>query len=301
MDDLQKDARSLRLYVRKMLSDSGETNLLLVVDQFEETFTLCKDLTERKAFIENLLSLADEDGASAAAWLSPCARISIITARNTKACVWRWRNIKPYIGAMTPDELRQAITAPAENTGWDFQPGLVDLILQDVGTEPGALPLLSHALLETWKRRQGRTLTLQGYADAGGVKKAIAQTAESVYDHLSPAEQTIARGIFLRLTELGEGVQDTRRRAKLDELSQATRTGSGGKSAQDPDRRAFGDHRTGQRRSGARSLDPRMGNPAQMAGRRPREPAPAPPPDRERAGMAAPRTAKRASYIAAQG
>ncbi len=97
----------------------------------------------------------------------------------------------------------------------------MDLILQDVGTEPGALPLLSHALLETWKRRQGRTLTLQGYADAGGVKKAITQTAEGVYDKLSPAEQTIARGIFLRLTELGEGVQDTRRRVKMDELGQS--------------------------------------------------------------------------------
>jgi formylglycine-generating enzyme required for sulfatase activity len=127
-----------------------------------------------------------------------------------------------YIGAMTQDELREAITAPAEKNGWDFQPGLVDLILQDVGTEPGALPLLSHALLETWKRRQGRTLTLQGYHAAGGVKKAIAQTAESVYDKLSPAEQTVARNIFLRLTELGEGVQDTRRRVKLDELAQTT-------------------------------------------------------------------------------
>jgi formylglycine-generating enzyme required for sulfatase activity len=122
---------------------------------------------------------------------------------------------------MTSEELREAITAPAENNGWDFQPGLVDVILQDVGTEPGALPLLSHALLETWKRRQGRTLTLQGYAEAGGVKKAITRTAENVYDKLSPAEQTIARGIFLRLTELGEGVQDTRRRVKMEELSQA--------------------------------------------------------------------------------
>jgi LysM repeat protein len=126
-----------------------------------------------------------------------------------------------YIGVMTQDELREAITAPAENNGWDFQPGLVDLILSDVGTEPGALPLLSHALLETWKRRQGRTLTLQGYHEAGGVKKAITQTAENVYDQLSPAEQTVARNIFLRLTELGEGVQDTRRRATLEELSQA--------------------------------------------------------------------------------
>ena len=122
---------------------------------------------------------------------------------------------------MTTDELRQAITTPAETNGWDFQPGLVDLILQDVGKEPGALPLLSHALLETWKRRQGRTLTLHGYHEAGGVKKAITQTAEGVYGKLAPAEQTIARNIFLQLTELGEGTLDTRRRVKMDELGQS--------------------------------------------------------------------------------
>ncbi len=220
MDDLQNDSRSLRLFVRKMLASSGMLNLLLLVDQFEETFTQCKDFTERRAFIENLLAAADEDDGRVRVALTlradfyhHCAEYEGLRLALEKH--------QAYIGAMTSDELREAITAPAQKNGWDFQPGLVDLILSDVGTEPGALPLLSHALLETWKRRQGRTLTLQGYADAGGVKKAIAQTAESVYDRLTPAEQTIARGIFLRLTELGEGTQDTRRRVKLDELRQA--------------------------------------------------------------------------------
>lgn len=219
MDDLMKDARSLRLYIRKLFAGSGNTNLLLVVDQFEETFTLCKDLAERKAFIENLLSLADDDDTVRvvitlrADFYHHCAEYEGLRLALEKH--------QAYIGAMTQYELREAITVPAENNGWDFQPGLVELILEDVGTEPGALPLLSHALLETWKRRQGRTLTLQDYADAGGVKKAIAKTAESVYDHLSSDEQSIARNIFLRLTELGEGVQDTRRRVRMDELAQA--------------------------------------------------------------------------------
>jgi type II secretory pathway pseudopilin PulG len=78
--------------------------------------------------------------------------------------------------------------------------------------------LLSHALLETWKRRAGHVLTLKGYAEAGGVHGAIAHTAESVYQNLTPEEQGIARDIFLRLTELGEGTEDTRRRASFDEL-----------------------------------------------------------------------------------
>lgn len=222
MDDLKKDARSLRLYARKMLSGSRESNLLLVVDQFEETFTLCKDPTERKIFIENLLSLADEDAEHAT------ARVVITLRADFYHHCFEQEGLRltlekhqANIGAMTPDELREAIVQPAERNGWEFQPGLVDLILGDVGTEPGALPLLSHALLETWKRRQGCILTLQGYHEAGGVKKAITQTAEHVYDHLSPDEQSIARNIFLRLTELGEGVQDTRRRARLDELARS--------------------------------------------------------------------------------
>ena len=125
-----------------------------------------------------------------------------------------------YIGPMTAEELRLAIEEPARRGHWEFEPGLVDLILRDVGDEPGALPLLSHALLETWKRRAGHTLTLKGYADAGGVHGAIAHTAESVYQNLLPEEQSIARDIFLRLTELGEetATGDTRRRAALDEL-----------------------------------------------------------------------------------
>ncbi len=218
MDDLKNDSRSLRLYIRKLLSQSGGTNLLLLVDQFEETFTLCKDTDERKAFIENLLSLVEEESVVRlvltlrADFYHHCAEYEDLRLALEKH--------QAYIGAMTVDELREAITAPAQKNGWDFQSGLVDLILSDVGAEPGALPLLSHALLETWKRRQGRILTLQGYADAGGVKKAIAQTAESVYDDLSPAEQTIVCDIFLRLTHLGgyDERHDTSKRVTLNDL-----------------------------------------------------------------------------------
>jgi len=220
MDDMGKDSRSLRLYIKKLLSNSENSNLLLVVDQFEETFTLCKDLDERKAFIENLLSLAEEENSS--------SRVVITLRADFYHHCFEYEGLRltlekhqANLGAMTQDELREAILQPAENNNWKFQDGLVEQILQDVGSEPGALPLLSHALLETWKRRQGRTLTLQGYHEAGGVKKAITQTAESVYDKLSSAEQEIARSIFLRLTELGEGTQDTRRRVKMDELAQA--------------------------------------------------------------------------------
>jgi hypothetical protein len=119
---------------------------------------------------------------------------------------------------MTPEELRRAVKEPARSNGWVFELGLVDLLLRDVADEPGALPLLSHVLLETWQRRRGRTLTLGGYLEAGGVHGAIAQTAEVVYRRLDERQQAIAHNIFLRLIEPGEDAPDTRRRAALDEL-----------------------------------------------------------------------------------
>lgn len=216
MDDLKHDSRSLRLYVKKML---GETKFLLLVDQFEETFTLCENPDERKVFIENLLSLAEDNG---------IARVVITLRADFYHHCLEYESLRlmlekhqANLGAMSQDELHTAILQPAEKSDWKFEDGLMEQILQDVGSEPGALPLLSHALLETWKRRKGRKLTLQGYLDTGGVKKAITKTAEREYGKLSPAEQTIARNIFVNLTQLGEGTLDTRRRVKLDELAQA--------------------------------------------------------------------------------
>lgn len=97
---------------------------------------------------------------------------------------------------MSQDELRQAIEQPATISGWQFQAGLVNTILQDVGNEPGALPLLSHALQETWRRREGKTMTLAGYQAAGGVRRVIAMTADAVYAGLDAEQQGLARTIF---------------------------------------------------------------------------------------------------------
>ncbi|MGE5642405.1 MAG: BTAD domain-containing putative transcriptional regulator, partial [Byssovorax cruenta] len=214
LDDFTNEPRSLSLFLQRK---NPNTHTLLVVDQFEELFTLCRDEFEREAFIDNLLSAIATDG----------GRITlVITLRaDFYAHLAQYPELRDavakqqeYIGPMTIEELRRAIEEPAKRGHWEFEPGLVDLILRDVGDEPGALPLLSHALLETWKRRAGHTLTLKGYADAGGVHGAIAHTAESVYQTLSTEEQTIARNIFLRLTELGEGTEDTRRRASFAEL-----------------------------------------------------------------------------------
>ncbi len=214
MDDLMQDPRSLGLFLAR--KNSGY-HTLLVLDQFEELFTLCHDEFEREAFIDNLLNLVSPGQSNATLILTLRADFYAHLAQypELRDAVAQQQE---YIGPMTAEELRLAIEEPAKRGHWTFEPGLVDLILRDVGDEPGSLPLLSHALLETWKRRSGHTLTLKGYADAGGVRGAIAHTAETVYQNLSPDEQSVARYIFLRLTELGEGTEDTRRRASFDEL-----------------------------------------------------------------------------------
>ena len=224
IDDMLEDSRSLDLFLHKATREApSESDLLLVVDQLEELFTLCRDEAQRLAFVDNLITAAiPESGGSISLVITLRADFYASCSQydNLRKALERHQK---YIGPMNRAELQRAIEEPAK-PHWEFEPGLVDLILRDVGAtedgvpEPGALPLLSHALLETWRRRRENTLTFSGYVTAGGVYGAIAETAEREYEHLSPEQRLIARNIFLRLTELGEGTEDTRRRASLDEL-----------------------------------------------------------------------------------
>ena len=219
MDDLQRDQRSLHLFIRRLVEqDRTSSHLLLIVDQFEELFTLCRNEDERQAFIDNLVYAVKPNTAG------PIVVVITLRADFYSHCLHygtlhelleRQQKIVP---PMNQENLRAAIEHPATKAGLVLEDGLDDLILRDVGDEPGNLPLLSHVLLETWKRREGNQLTLAGYTDAGGVRGAIAKTAESTYQRLTPDQQILTRNIFLRLTELGEGTQDTRRRVNLDEL-----------------------------------------------------------------------------------
>ena len=215
--------KTLEATIDPLLIKNAE-RVLILVDQFEEVFTLCHDELERIAYIDKLLALAQEKMkktsvviALRADFYSHCAQYPLL--RQAVAAE------QEYIGQMTSEELRCAIEKPARQGGWEFEPGLVEVMLQDLSThgshepEPGALPLLSHALLSTWEHRRGRMFTLNGYHASGGVQGAIAETAESVFtDQLNQTQQVIAREVFLRLTELGEGTEDTRRRAALNEL-----------------------------------------------------------------------------------
>jgi WD40 repeat protein/class 3 adenylate cyclase len=199
---------------RAQLADAEDASLL-VVDQFEEVFTLCHDEEERAGFIDALLDRA-EDGARViivlrADFYGHCAAYPHLASALEER--------QALVGPMSEEELRRAIERPGEHVGLVLEPGVVEALLRDVAGQPGGLPLLSHSLLETWKRRSGRMLTVIGYLQSGGVQGAIAKTAETVYrDTLSPEQQGLARNVFLRLTELGEGTEDTRRRVSIGEL-----------------------------------------------------------------------------------
>ncbi len=226
VDELVRDSGGLSKSLKRLAQSAGTTCSVFIVDQFEELFTLCRSEGEQSAFVDNLMTAAVQANGNAmllivlrADFYAHCARFSVLRQAISKH--------QEYIAPMTNEELRRAIEEPARRGHWEFEPGLVDLLLHDVGAdvghtpEPGALPLLSHALLATWQRRRGRTMTLSGYTASGGVRGAIAETAEAVfYDLLEPEQRDIARQIFLRLTELGgeTSTADTRRRVSIEEL-----------------------------------------------------------------------------------
>lgn len=139
--------------------------------------------------------------------------------------------IGPEIGRGTyalsplgPDELRRAITEPATTAGLTIEPGLEEVILHDAGDRPGILPALSHALVETWKRREGATLTISGYEAAGGIAGAIAASAEEVYRTLSEGGRDACRTLMMRMIERTPDAATVRRRVSIDTLTEdATR------------------------------------------------------------------------------
>ncbi len=216
--DLRGNEGMLHLTTRVALRDAPqEQRLALLVDQFEELFTLCDDEKLRQAMINNLLYAASvADGQTIviltmrADFYGRCADYPALAAALSDHQV--------LVGPMTEDELIRSIERPAQLSGCEFETGLVELLLKEVIDQPGGLPLLQYALLELWRRRKGRRITQSAYKTIGGVEGALERRAEEVFSRFSDSEKRICRQVFLRLTQAGESTEDTKRRVSMKEL-----------------------------------------------------------------------------------
>ena len=181
---------------------------VVVVDQFEELFTDSRsevaehELEALAAWRGSLaITLRSDhlDQLNGVAWLAELAERSLLLLRPPDA-----------------DDLRSAIVGPASASGLRVEPGLVELVLRDAADEPGALPLMSHALRATWLGREGRTLTVDAYERAGGLTGAIAATADDVYEHLGEAERAHVRQLMVRLFDVSVDNRPTRARVSIE-------------------------------------------------------------------------------------
>jgi WD40 repeat protein/class 3 adenylate cyclase len=217
LEQLEQDERGLLRAVKRLLADD-ESEIVLVVDQLEEVFTLVEDEARRTQFLA-LLERAVGD---------PHARLRIVVTLRAdfydRPLLYSGfaELLRDYVEALVPlkaEEFERAIAGPAERVGARFEPGLLAELVADVSDEPGALPLLQYALTELYERREGTTLTQAAYRAIGGVSGALAGRAEEIYDGLGEEAQEASRQLFLRLVTLGEGAEDTRRRVERTELA----------------------------------------------------------------------------------
>ncbi len=210
MEQLERDEHGLHRAVLRLLPSDG-SELVLVIDQFEEVFTLVEDEAVRTHFLGSLEAAATD----------PRSRLRVVVTLRAdfydRPLLYRGfaELFKSRVEAVVPlsaEELERAISGPAKRVDVSLEPGLVAAMLADVAEEPGALPLMEYALTELFERRDGRTLFLEAYRQIGGVSGALGRRAEELYADLDDDGQEAARQLFLRLVALGEGTEDTRRR-----------------------------------------------------------------------------------------
>lgn len=206
------------------LIERGEESPAIIVDQFEETFTADTGEAERQEFVTALSALSGTTlvvlGLRADFYGHALRYPELARSLQDRQIV---------VGPMSASQLRRAIVEPARKAGLEIEDGLVEVLLTDMrppgvpgpaaaGHEAGALPLLSHALLATWERSRGTRLTVADYQASGGIRDAIARTAEAAYGSLDGHGQQAARRLFLRLVHVADDARETRARVPLSDL-----------------------------------------------------------------------------------
>lgn len=214
---LKDGSRGLLRAVHRILPADESVELVLVVDQFEEVFTLIEDEAERSLLLDNIATAIMDERSRLRVIVTLRADFTDKPLRYVDFGEMMNRRFE-FILPLTADEVERAVAGPAQHAGLRLETGLVSKIIQDTGNQPGALPLLQYALSELFEKREGRTLTVKAYREIGGVLGALGRGAESIYASLDEAGQYAARQLFLRLVTLGEGTEDTRRRVLREEL-----------------------------------------------------------------------------------
>ncbi|MFZ1027001.1 MAG: CHAT domain-containing protein [Limnoraphis robusta] len=217
---LASDFQQGRITVQQVISQILERNpgkrLLLVADQFEELYTLCPVKEERERFADELLTAISQENITLIFTLRADFYGYVLSYRPFRDALETYT--PKLLSSMKREELQQAIELPAQKLDVQLEDQLTERILDDVGQEPGNLPLLEFALTRLWEKQKHRTLTHSAYDEIGGVKKAIANHAEQVYQKLTETEKQQAQRIFLQLVRPGEGTEDTRRVATREEV-----------------------------------------------------------------------------------
>jgi WD40 repeat protein/energy-coupling factor transporter ATP-binding protein EcfA2 len=224
MEQLRRDEGGLQR-VAQIVLPTEESELLLVVDQFEELFTRSTERSESEHLLHSIYHAVKD----------PLSRVRVIITLRADfydrplmhpefSGLMRQRT--EVVLPLKAEELSQAIRKPAERVGVALEPGLIPVIMADVSEQPGALPMLQYALTELFEGREDNTLTREAYQAIGGVSMALARRAEEVHIDLDEVSRATARQVFLRLVTLGEGAEDTRRRVLQSELTSIQMPGS---------------------------------------------------------------------------
>ncbi|MDX2163436.1 MAG: protein kinase [bacterium] len=218
LERLQTDQRALLDIVNDILPPGTSNELFLFIDQFEEVFTLNDNEAEIVRFLETLNTALNEPNSRLRVVITLRADfydrplmypiMSDFMKKNTEV-----------VTPLLPDELERTIVGPARQVGVQLEEGLVSDIIAEVNQQVGALPLLQYLLSELFERREGTLMTMNAYRAIGGVRGALTKRADEIYQAFNADEQHAARQLFLRLITLGEGTEDTRRRALLSEIT----------------------------------------------------------------------------------
>ncbi len=216
LQQLQRGSEGFSEVLTAILPPGQE--LLLVIDQFEELFTLVDNEADLALFLNSLY----------AAITMPDSQLRVIITLRADYYdrpleygdfAKLVRNRTEVVVPLSPSEFEQAILRPAQRVGLEVEPRLVAAITADLRGEPGMLPLLQYTLTELFERREGSKLTLKAYQDSGGVRQALAKRAQELYDGMPESHQQLSRQVFLRMVTLGEGIENARRQVLFSELN----------------------------------------------------------------------------------